>query len=206
MVARVKFLSPPVFKALPSEDALEWIGRYETTGAYHGWGVAEFRQHCGMYLDGAARKWFFCATHPTLWLDTPAGVNAAGAATPAVTGFRTHFLNEFQPDNYLLFQETRLRSRVQGIDEPTHNYYYDVLDLCRIVDPAMSQSSRLEYLFRGLRPSLLEKVYPMRPKTVEDFLSAVKIHTEAALLAHRQDWSNTVLNTQQQPTPPLGKP
>ena len=198
---QIKFLSPPIFKASPSEDALEWIGRYETTGNYNGWGVAEFRQYCGMYFDGAARKWFLCSTLPTLWVDTPAGVDANGVATAAVIGFRTHFLKEFQQDNYQLFQETRLRSRVQGIDEPTNNYYYDILDLCRIVDPAMSEANRLEYLYRGLRPSLLEKVYPMRPLTVADFLSAVKVHTEAALMAHRHDWSDTVLSGTPRPQP-----
>ena len=90
-----------------------------------------------------------------------------------------------------------MRNRTQGIDEGTANYYYDVLDLCRIVNPVMTDANKLEYLFRGLKPSLLEKNYPLRPQTFQDFLADVKIHTEAAVMANRRDWTKALL-------PPLG--
>jgi hypothetical protein len=102
-------------------------------------------------------------------------------------------LKEFQQQNYRLFQETRLRNRVQGIEEATTNYYYDVIDLCRVVDPTMSEATKVDYLFGGLRPSLVEKLYPLQPKTCEEFLEAAKRFTDAKLLANRRNWPDAVL-------------
>ena len=46
--------------------------------------------------------------------------------------------------------------------KPTTSYIYDVLDLCRLVDLTMPDTTKLEYLFRSLRPTLVEKIYPLR--------------------------------------------
>ena len=103
-----------------------------------------------MSLDGAALKWYRCTTLPDEWNDIPArrAVNAGEADIAGVIGLRRLFLQEFQQENYAFFKEKKLRSRVQGADEPVTDYYYDVLDLCRIVDPTMSEAVKLEYLFR----------------------------------------------------------
>ncbi|KZR96121.1 Uncharacterized protein APZ42_009716, partial [Daphnia magna] len=50
----------------------------------------------------------------------------------------------------------------------------DVFDLCRVVDPSMAEATKVDYLFGGLRPSLVEKLYPLQPKTGEKCLEAVK--------------------------------
>ncbi|KAI9555916.1 hypothetical protein GHT06_018446 [Daphnia sinensis] len=172
MTAVRKFISPRTFRGSLDEDARQWMERYETISAHNGWGDAEKRNNFSMYLDDTARNWFLCARVPNDWDDTAAQPAAGGnPATPAVTGLRSMFLKEFQPDNYGLFQETRLRSRTQGMDEPTVRYYYEILNLCRLVDPNMLEAHRLEHLFRGLRPALLRKIYPMKPKTCEEFLT-----------------------------------
>ncbi|KAI9565302.1 hypothetical protein GHT06_009090 [Daphnia sinensis] len=120
MTAVRKFISPPTFRGSPDEDARQWMERYETISAHNGWGDAEKRNNFSMYLDDTARNWFLCARVPNDWDDTAAQPAAGGnPATPAVTGLRSMFLKEFQTDNYGLFQETRLRSRTQGMDEPT---------------------------------------------------------------------------------------
>ncbi|KAK4015070.1 hypothetical protein OUZ56_030060, partial [Daphnia magna] len=51
--------------------------------------------------------------------------------------FDGEWLKEFQPDNYNLFQETRLRSRTQGVDEPNVRDYYEIFILHRLVDQNM---------------------------------------------------------------------
>ena len=195
MPPQLKFLSPTVFKATPEDDAFEWLERYEATGAYNQWGDTELRANFNMYLDGTARKWYLCATLPSKWRDVPfqAGAGPNGADIQAETGLRTVFLKEFQQQNYKLFQETRLRNRIQGIEESTTNYYYDVIDLCRVVDPTMAEATKVDYLFGGLRPSLVQKFYPLQPKTSEEFLEVVKRFTDAKLLANRRNWPDAVL-------------
>lgn len=62
----------------------------------------------------------------------------------------------------------------------------------------MSERSKLNYLFHGLKPSLLEKDYPMKPKNCKAFLDVLKLHTEAVLMANRKGWSSSVLAAEQE--------
>ena len=57
----------------------------------------------------------------------------------------------------------------------------------------MPDPTKLEYLFRGLRPTLVEKIYPLRPRTCTDFMSQVKVFEEAANMANRRDWVSAQL-------------
>lgn len=178
---QLKFHEPPKFWGRPDEDALDWLTRYETIGHYNRWAAEDLRTHFIMSLDGAALKWYRCADLPVTWDDVPAqrGANA-GDDVEAALGLRSFFLREFQQENYAFFQEKKLRARVQGPEEPVTAYYYDVMDLCRIVDPQMPEAVKLENLFRGINPKLLKKVYPMKPRSCSEFLSAVKLHSEAS--------------------------
>ena len=53
----------------------------------------------------------------------------------------------------------------------------------------MSEETKLEYLYRGLKASLMEKIYPLRPRTCAEFLAKVKIYTEASMIANRKGWT-----------------
>ncbi|KZS05507.1 Uncharacterized protein APZ42_031279 [Daphnia magna] len=167
MAAVRKFISPPIFRGSLDEDSRQWMERYETISSHNKWGDAEKRNNF-----------------------------RGNPATPAVTGLRSMFLKEFQPDNYGLFQETRLRSRTQGIDEPTVRYYYEILNLCRLIDSNMSKAHRLEHLFRGLRPALLRKIYTLKPKTCEEFLTLAKAYTEASLMSEARGWKDVAMGPQ----------
>lgn len=143
-----------------------------------------------MYLEGSAWKWYLClgTDAPEEWLSTEE-VEATDTedAVEAVEGLRERFLKDFQQGNYRLYQEAKLRARVQGPDECPTVYYYDVLNLCRVVDPAMSEAQKIENLFRGLKPALIEKVYPAKPRKCSDFLSLIKLHSEATIMAKTKD-------------------
>ncbi len=166
MPPQIKFLSPKVFKATPEDDAFDWLERYESTGAYNQWGDTELRANFSMYLDGAARKWYLCSTLPTEWRDLPIrpGVGPNAADLPAVTGVRTLFLKETQQQNYKLFKEKLLRNRVQGIEEATTNYYYDVIDLCRVVDPTMAEATTSRIPVWGITALVGRKIVSVTTK------------------------------------------
>ena len=185
---QLKFEKCKVFLGKPEEDALDWVTRYCDIGQYNRWGVAELRANFQMYLDGAARQWFLCLPNkPVEWEDVAA--TAGPPATAAIPGLRTRF--------YSTFQETRLRARVQGLNEGFTAYFYDVLDLCRVVDPIMPESMKLDYLFLGLKPTLLEKLYPLRLRTTAEFFSMGKVHAEATTLANRRDWAVAALSSEE---------
>ncbi len=86
-----------------------------------------------------------------------------------------------------------MRNRIQGIEESTTNYYHDVIDLFRVVDPTMAEATKVDYLFGGLRPSLVQKFYPLQPKTSEEFLKVIKRFKDVKLLANRRNWPDAVL-------------
>ena len=141
---QLKFLSPPTFKGQPDEDALNWLDRYIKTGQYNRWGHDDLSNNFNMYLDEAARKWYFCSNLPTNWEDLPLRPDPdnQGQNLPPAVGLKTRFLQEFQQENFTVFQEAKLRNRSQGLEEPTTNYYYDILDLCRIVNPHMPEADK----------------------------------------------------------------
>jgi hypothetical protein len=53
-------------------------------------------------------------------------------------------------------------------------FFYDVLDLCGKVDPNMVETVKLQHLWRGLEPSLVEKFWSMKPAETDEFLTEVK--------------------------------
>lgn len=75
------------------------------------------------------------------------------------------------------YQENRLRNRKPGIDELAVEYYYDMVDLCRIVDPPMLEPVKLDYLFGGFKPTLLKKIWVRYPQTSGQLVAVNKLHT-----------------------------
>jgi co-chaperonin GroES (HSP10) len=102
---------------------------------------------------------------------------------------RSIFIREFLQDSYAGYQESRLRKRKQGINEPAAEYYYEIINLCRLMDPNMSEEAKLHHLYEGLKPTLVEKIWVLQPKTCADFLAAVRRHTEATELACNKGWA-----------------
>lgn len=56
-----------------------------------------------------------------------------------------------------------MRNRVHGIEEATTNYYYDVIDICRVVDPAMAETTKV-YYFLGIMSLVGKKIVPVTTK------------------------------------------
>ena len=190
MAAQHKFIPPPCFSAKVGENAVDWLERYELTARYNHWGNQEMRNNFVMYLEGTARKWYLFSNLPGNWEDQEAVPAAAGvAAVPFMAWLRTVFLQEFKQDYFALIQEAKLRQRVQGEEEDAASYYYDILHICHAVNPNMPQTQQLDFLYIGLHKSLVNKMYPLKPKTCKEFLELLKLHTEASLLLDRRSWT-----------------
>ncbi|XP_057377946.1 uncharacterized protein LOC130699908 [Daphnia carinata] len=80
--------------------------------------------------------------------------------------------------------------RVQGKDEDVTEYYHDVLDMCRIVQPDMAEEVRIDHLFRGLSPTLYERLYVLGIKTCEDFLEEARLHADAVKTAYERGYED----------------
>ncbi|KZS11578.1 Uncharacterized protein APZ42_023719 [Daphnia magna] len=172
-----KFIAPPVFSASPEEDAVDWLERFELAATYNRWSDADQARNFVMYLEGPARKWFLVHTHPNHWDDLPARPD------PTVPYYPT----------YRRLPESKLRQREQGNEEDVVAYFYDIINMCRIVNPTMSQEQQLQHLYRGLKPTLLQKIYHIQPASTMKFLDVAKLHAEASSLVNRKVLSQSLL-------------
>jgi hypothetical protein len=79
-----------------------------------------------------------------------------------------------------MHNEARLQKIRQGMNKPAVEYYYDIMNLCRLVDPHMSQARKLGHLFNGLRPTMDKRIWMTRPKTYEEFPTAARLLSDVA--------------------------
>ncbi|KZS03803.1 Uncharacterized protein APZ42_033383 [Daphnia magna] len=154
----------------------------------------ELRDQVELSLSGAAQKWYSykeaAGQLADEWED--------GAEPPIVPGVKTQLLEQFKPVNQNRFNEAKLRERKQGIEESTIEYFYDILDLCRIVDPNMTEATKLAHLWRGLKPSLLEKLWSLKSNSCDEFHQEIKRYQEMTSRARHEEWSMGVVG---KPTP-----
>ncbi|KAK4006517.1 hypothetical protein OUZ56_011671 [Daphnia magna] len=174
MAAQIKFQSPPTFEVKAGEDVVH--------------------DHVEQTLSGAAQKWYI--------YKEAAGQLAAewedDAGSPIVPGVKTQL---FKPVNQNRFNEAKLRERKQGIEKSTIEYFYDILDLCRRVEPNLTEATKLAHLWRGLKPSLLEKLWSMKPNSCDKFLQEIKRYQEMTSRARHEEWTMGVVGKQ---TPTMG--
>ena len=179
-----KFERPPTFSG-KDEDVLDFIQQYEKVSKYNGWTKKECNENLEMYLRGTAEKWWRCLEPPTVdWEDSTANVTTNGVTASVTTkGSKTRLLEAFKKGNYAQFIESKLRHRKHETAECAVDYAYDVLSLCRTLDPAMSESTKVNFLMGGLSADLTEILYPMHLVTTEQFLQEVKLIEEARSMA-----------------------
>jgi hypothetical protein len=72
-----------------------------------------------------------------------------------------------------------------------------MLDLCRKVDPNISEAAKLSHMWRGLKPSLTEKLWSLKPASCDEFLREVRRYQEMTMRARQEDSQTKyfVLNT-----------
>jgi hypothetical protein len=70
-----------------------------------------------------------------------------------------------------------------------------------MVNPAMSQEQQLQYLYRGLKPTLFAKIYPLQPPTTAHFLELAKLHAETSILVNNKVLSQSLLAVSQEQPP-----
>lgn len=96
------------------------------------------------------------------------------AGPPITPGVKTQILTQFRPINQDEYNEDRLKASKWGAGEPTTEYFYDVLNLCRRLIPHMAEANKLRCLWRGLKPTVIEKLWSLKPTTCDGFLEEVK--------------------------------
>lgn len=165
-------LSPPTFCGRQEEDPEEWLEAYEKLARDNQWSEEDMRLDFDLYLDGAAAAWYSqleaTKSVPKTWNDMEKDADSTSETTDV--GLRTLFLNRFKSPYNRRMQLSKLCHRHQGRNECVFDYCYDVIQLCRTVDQKMTEKRKLEHLFCGLKPSLVEKLWSVEVSSCEEFL------------------------------------
>ena len=96
-------------------------------------------------------------------------------------------MEDLQKGNNKLSMERKLWSRMQGEDESHLAYYYDIMNMCRILDPNMNENTKLDHLYQGLKRSIFTSVCIQKPETCERFLKLIKLHAEAGDMTRKNN-------------------
>ena len=172
---------PPMFHGLPTEDVTDWLIRFEQVAEHNRWGPPEKKNNFGFRMEGTARKWYLSQVRNQ----------------PPWETMRRNFEVTFKQPDHDLVTETKLRTRRQGLHESSIDYYFDVMHLCDRVDRNMQEQMKIRYLLCGLRPTLLEKMYPLQIQNCAEFLEKLQLFGQAYEMASRTDWGAQLV------TPPL---
>ena len=114
-------------------------------------------QYAPAFLKGYGYKW---------WIENKAHIQNWST-------FKQLIIERFGEKNeYLL--EQQLNHRKQQPNEPTIQYYYDILELCAKCDPDMSDRQRIRKLMNGLRLSLYQEAIKDTYATPSEFLTKVQ--------------------------------
>ncbi|CAF2217766.1 unnamed protein product, partial [Rotaria magnacalcarata] len=148
----------PKYSGKPDQDADEWMN--DLTATFHMADITESQalKIISTFLDGHPKQWFI--ENITI--------------LEAWNAFKTQFLHIFSSPSSKQLASNRLRTRQQRYDEAVIEYYTDVIKLCKLVDPNMTDASKLDHLYHGLKPSLMKDVLRGAPSTPADFLEQAR--------------------------------
>jgi hypothetical protein len=63
----------------------------------------------------------------------------------------------------------------------------------------MAEQVKLQHLWRGIKPSLVEKFWSMKPATTDEFLTEVKRYQEMTSKTRHEEWAMGMLGNQMPP-------
>ena len=120
-----------------------------------GWDDEQKLRYISIHLQGDAYKWWMkAATKIKTWTAFTNDVRQAFGSTKA---------------KELAFEQ--LRTYKQTVNQSTIQYYEKIIELCKRVDPNMSDTMKLQYLMAGVKESMKIHIALHDPQSTEAFLT-----------------------------------
>ena len=166
-----KYREPPVFNGHPHEDPQEWMRQYEAAAAHNGWDNTAKRLMFEFSFQGPSAKWWGIKKQgaPQHWVETPEQL-----------GLKDIFLEAYQPSDFTGHQRRKLMECRLDENEVINTYGYDVLDMCRMLNPHMPVEEKIAHLEKGLNPELRSYMLGHRGKTnINEYIKELRIQAEA---------------------------
>ncbi|UYV64864.1 hypothetical protein LAZ67_3002201, partial [Cordylochernes scorpioides] len=146
--------NPPNFSGKCCELAHLWLKDYSRVAAHNGWDESMCLANVVFFLEGAARCWFD---------------NVEESITTWKT-FKEEFTRTFgDKEDYARRIESSLKVRAQKPDESVELYIQDVLNLCRQLNPNMSEEDRVSHLMKGVTENIYRALLAIEVTTTGEF-------------------------------------
>lgn len=144
---------PTIFTGEDDTDAKDWLSSYERVSAYNKWNDPTKLHNVFYALDKLARRWY--------------ANNESDIST--WSAFRTRFVAAFgRPAVRQLHAEQQLRVRGQQAGETFTSYIEDVVDLCKRVDPSMTETDKVRHVLKGVDDDAFQMLLSKDPQTIAD--------------------------------------
>lgn len=148
----------PKFSGKPDQDADEWMKDLNATFRMADITEAQALKIISTFLEGHPKEWFI-ENSPIF---------------ESWSAFKAEFIHTYSSPSSKQLASNRLRTRQQRHDEAAIEYYTDIMKLCKLVDPTMTDASKLDHLYHGLKPSLMKEVLRQAPSTPAEFLERAR--------------------------------
>lgn len=159
----VRQRDPPIFSGSDEYDVEDWLSIYERVSAPNKWDDATKLSYANFYLTGVASVWYHNhESDLSTWSDFKARITQV-FGRPAVRKLRA---------------EERLRSRSQQPGENFTKYIEDVVDLCKRVDPSMTESDKIRHVMKGIEDDAFQMLLSKSPRTVVEVAELCQSYDE----------------------------
>ncbi len=160
----------PKFSGKSKQNVSKWLAETERTMNTFKLSEDEKFSLVPTCLEAEAREWFYDQSQSMrTWV-----------------AFERKLLDTFESSGKNDISFNRLRNYKQGLNQDVRQYYFDIMKLCKEVDQFMHDSTKLQYLKDGLKPSSRFDVLLKNPSTTEEFLSFAQKVEELKSLDERE--------------------
>ncbi|XP_077553738.1 uncharacterized protein LOC144168671 [Haemaphysalis longicornis] len=144
---------PAKFSGTDDSDADDWLASFERVSAYNKWDDNAKLSNVAFSLTKVAETWY----------------NNNESDLRPWSDLCSEFIRIFgRPDVRKLRAEQCLRARGQKAGETFPSYIEDVIDLCKYVDPSMTEADKVRNILKGVDDDAFQMLLARDPKTVAD--------------------------------------
>lgn len=151
----IPLIKPTVFSGHAHENAQEFLKKYEISARCNRWSERTKLDLFGTYTSGTAYKWWsnFTDLNPGTDWET----------------LKTNFKKAFGHSGLLLDLQTTLDAKIQTENESPLQFFFEIHNLCRQINPDMHEDQIINYTLKGLRPVYFDEVVRMEHNNLREF-------------------------------------
>jgi len=180
---QIPLIKAGTFSGSSSEDALEFINKYQIASQCNRWLPKTRLDLFGAHLTGNPYRWYDIYRQEQgsrlNWDD-----------------LKEHFLQVFSPVALVEDNRVILENRIQGTGENTLQFLFEIIHLCRKVDESMTESQVIHYFTQAVRPEICSELIKMPNNTLNQLQENIRKIESQNLMKARNVRKFNQLNSQ----------